>query len=282
MSFLKRQAGLVFLLPSLAGMIVFYLWPFLRSLGYAFTDKTVNGSFSGFANFISLLSGKSYQTGVANTLIFIGVSLPLGLALSLFLALCASSLKRGRRLAMLLLLIPLALPSGSTVFFWRSVFSAKGALNALLARFGHEPVDWLETSASRAVVIAIYLWKSLGYSIALFTSALQSVPKDYSEAASIDGAGAFLRLFRITLPCLAPTIILACILGIVNSFKIFKEIYVLTGSYPNESIYMTQHFLNNMFTALNYQKLSAATALLALVVSLASQALFWLERRVSP
>jgi multiple sugar transport system permease protein len=279
---LKRHAGLVFLLPSLSGMIVFYLWPFLRSVGYAFTDKTINGSFSGFSNFISLLSGKSYQTGVINTLIFIGLSLPGGLALSLILALCLNSFKKGGKLAMLLLLIPLALPSGTTVFFWKSVFSAKGTLNAILAHFGQSPVDWLDTSASRVIIIAIYLWKSLGYSIVLFASALRSIPKEYSEASSIDGAGAFGRLILITLPCLAPTIILATIMGLINSFKIFKEIYVLTGSYPNESIYMTQHFLNNMFTALNYQKLSAATMLLALAVSLVSQGLFWLERRVSP
>ncbi|MDR1638205.1 MAG: sugar ABC transporter permease [Clostridiales bacterium] len=272
----------MFLFPSLAGMIVFYLWPFLRSVGYAFTDKTINGEFSGLSNFISLVSGKSYQIGVINTLIFIGLSLPGGLALSLILSLCVNSFKKAGKLAMLLLLIPLALPSGSTVFFWKSVFSAKGALNAMLVHFGQAPVDWLDTSASRVVIIAIYLWKSLGYSIVLFSSALRSIPKEYSEASSIDGAGAISRLFLITLPCLAPTIILATIMGLINSFKIFKEIYVLTGSYPNESIYMTQHFLNNMFTALNYQKLSAATMLLALAVSLVSQGLFWLERRVSP
>jgi len=276
-----RHAPFLFILPSLAGFVMFFIWPFFYSIGYAFTDKPVGGVFVGLKNFTDLLVNKSYLTGVHNTALFIGVSLPLSMALALTAALLTNMAKSGRKLIILMFLIPLVLPSGSTVFFWKSFFTMQGYLNRILVSFDMTPVNWLDTDVARVVIIIIFIWKSLGYNIVLFSSALYSIPEEFYEAASLDGAGGFKKLVYITLPCLAPAFLLVIIMSLINSFKVFKEIYVLTGSYPNSSIYMMQHYMNNMFASLNYQKLTASTCILVLVIGFVTQGLFWAERKVS-
>ena len=91
-----------------------------------------------------------------------------------------------------------------------------------------------------------------------------------------------LQVFRhITIPCLLPTTVLALIMSIINSFKIFREVYLITGNYPHESVYTLQHFMNNMFAALNYPRLTSATAALVLIIALFTQFLLKLERRAA-
>jgi multiple sugar transport system permease protein len=115
----------------------------------------------------------------------------------------------------------------------------------------------------------------------LFLAGLGNIPKDYYEAAWMDNASS-LQVFRhITLPCLLPTGILALIMSIINSFKIFREIYLITGSYPNEDIYTLQHFMNNMFASLNYPRLTSATVILVFIIALFTQFLLRLERRTA-
>ena len=275
-----RHAPLLFILPSLAGFLMFFIWPFFYSIGYAFTDRPVGGVFVGFKNFAELFANKSYLTGVTNTVFFIGVSLPLSTTMALAAALLINKAKSGRALITLMFLIPLVLPSGSTVFFWKSFFAQQGYLNRIFVYAGAAPVNWLDTDIARAAVIIIFIWKSLGYNIVLFMSALYSIPDEFYEAASLDGASGLRSLTRITIPCLAPAFLLVIIMSLINSFKVFKEIYVLTGNYPNSSIYMMQHFMNNMFASLSYQKLTAATCILVLVIGLVTQGLFWAERKV--
>ena len=277
----RHAAPILFILPSLAGFMVFFIGPYFYSIGYALTDKPVNGAYVGLRNFTGLLANTSYLKGVQNTVLFIGVSLPLSLALALTAALLINKAKSGRKLITLMFLVPLVLPSGSTVFFWKSFFSLQGYLNRIVVTFSEAPVNWLDTDAARWVIIIIFIWKSLGYNIVLFISALCGIPEEFYEAASLDGAGGVKKLARITLPCLAPAFLLVIIMTLINSFKVFREIFVLTGGYPHESIYMMQHFMNNMFSRLDYQKLTAATYILVLVIGTATQGLFWAERKVS-
>jgi len=130
-------------------------------------------------------------------------------------------------------------------------------------------------------MILIFLWKNCGYNMVLFLAGLGNIPKDYYEAAWMDNASSFRAFLHITIPCLLPTGILAFIMSIINSFKIFREIYLITGNYPQEGIYTLQHFMNNMFASLNYPRLTSATALLVCVVVFFTQFLLRLERKVS-
>jgi multiple sugar transport system permease protein len=167
------------------------------------------------------------------------------------------------------------------VFFWKALFSYDGALNGMLQNFGIAKINWLDSALALPVMILIFLWKNCGYNMVLFLAGLGNIPKDYYEAAWIDNASAFQTFRHITIPCLLPTAALALIMSIINSFKIFREIYLITGNYPQESIYTLQHFMNNMFASLNYPRLTAATTTLVLFIVLFTQFLLRLERKAA-
>ena len=278
---IRHSSGaFLFLLPGLTGFMLFFILPFMVSLGYAFMDKPVNGSFVGLNNFSDLLRNKAYIKGFLNTLRFIGVSVPLNMALSLGIAILIHKLKRQRELFSLIFLIPLVIPSGSMVFFWKSLFSYDGALNGILYMLGITKLNWLDSRLTFYVMVLIFIWKNLGYNMVLYLSGLSNIPKDYYEAAAVDGTTAWRAFCSITLPHLLPTSILVVIMSIINSFKVFKEIYLITGSYPHESIYTMQHFMNNMFLSLNYPRLTTATTALTLLIAVLTQLLLRLERKV--
>jgi len=272
--------GFLFVLPGLTGFGIFFIFPFCLSLMYAFLDRPINGSFAGFSNFINLFSNRAYIRGLLNTIRFIGISAPLNIIFSLGIAMLIIKIVKGREWFSLLFLVPLVIPSASMVFFWKTLFSYDGALNGLLNTFGIEKINWLDSVIALPVMILIFLWKNIGYNMILFLAGLGNIPKDYYEAAWVDNASSFQIFRHITVPCLLPTAIVALIMSIINSFKIFREIFLITGSYPHESIYTLQHFMNNMFTSLNYPRLTSATALLVFVMVFFTQFLLRLERKV--
>ena len=277
----KRNLAFLFILPGLAGFSLFYIWPFLRSMGYAFTDKAVGGVFVGFANFAELFGNTAYLLGLENSLFFMAAGVPLGMALALLCAMAVNGLPRGKGLLTLFFLMPLVIPSGSTAFFWKMLFAENGHLNGVLFSLNLATVKWTETAAIRFVVVLIFIWKNLGYNMVLFLAGLNNIPREYYEAARIDGAGRIAVFTRITLPCLLPTLVLVLIMSVINSFKVFKEIYMLTGNYPHESIYTLQHFMNNMFTNLNYKRLTAAMGVLVAGTAAVTQGLLRLERKAA-
>jgi len=278
-SFLSQ--GFIFVLPGFFGFCIFFLFPFGLSMIYAFMDKPIDGSFIGFANFSSLFQNRAYIRGLVNTIRFIGISAPLNLIFPLCIAILLKRIIKGRKWFSLVFLIPLVIPCGSMVFFWKTLFSYEGALNGLLNNFGIVKVSWLDSFIALPVMIFIFLWKNCGYNMVLFLAGLGNIPKDYYEAAWMDNASSFQVLTRITLPCLLPTGILALIMSVINSFKIFREIYLITGSYPRENIYSLQHFMNNMFASLNYPKLTSATAVLVIMIVILTQFLLHLERKTA-
>lgn len=279
----KRDAGyaLLFLAPSLTGFLLFFLLPFIQSMYYSLMDSPVNGSFAGFSNYAGLLSNKIFLRAAANTLLFTGISVPAIMALSLSLALLLNRAVYFRNALRTLFISPLVIPVASVVLVWQIVFSSTGALNGFLHAMGFGPVNWMETEWARIVVIVVYLWKNTGYDMILFLAGLQSIPPEYYESAQIDGASAFCRFQRITLVYLTPTSFFVFIISIINSFKVFRETWLIAGSYPHESIYMLQHYMNNMFSSLDYQKLTSAAFLMAFAVFLLVLALFRFERRIS-
>jgi multiple sugar transport system permease protein len=239
------------------------------------------GGFAGLKNFIDLFHNKAYLRGLFNTLRFILLSVPLNMGFSLALALLIHRVKKHRELFTLFFLIPLVIPSGSMVFFWRSLFSDDGVLNGFLWSMNLYKLSFLDSILALFVMIAIFLWKNIGYNMVLYLSALSNIPKDYYEAAHIDGAGGGRIFLSITLPALIPVSVLTLVMSIINSFKIFREIYLITGTYPHESIYTLQHFMNNMFASLNYPRLTTATIILVFLIASLSRFLLGFERKAA-
>ena len=126
------------------------------------------------------------------------------------------------------------------------------------------------------VVVLLFLWKNLGYNMILFMAGLSNIPKELLEVADVEGASEWYKFFAIKLRYLSPTVLFVTILSLINSFKIFREIYLLTEDYPPE-LYMLQHFMNGTFRYMDYQKLSAAAIILALVMVVLILVLFVIE-----
>ena len=257
--YLKRElAVFMLLLPSLVGLAMFYIVPFGISVYFASIDNAVSRQFVGIANLIDTWNNVAFAIAVRNTVLFMLVSIPLIMAFALVLALSLKPIKAGlRRFLLVFFLLPLVIPSGSMVFFWQRLIAINGMLNRVF--FAADPTDWLNSGYAMIFVIAIFIWKNVGFNMILFQAGLDFIPKSYYECAAIEGAGPLKRFRIVTLVYLGPTFLLVFILSVVNSFKVFREIYLLTGTHPNLSIYMLQHFLNNQFEALNYQRMASAS-----------------------
>ena len=278
----RRSLGvsLAFLSPSLIGLLIFFVLPFFVVIYYAFVNNPVQHEFVAFDNFKNVLANQSFQLAAKNTAIFSLISVPSAVVLSLMLACMLSRklpLKSQFRTSML---TPLMVPVASIVLIWQVIFSYNGALNELLASFGIDKVDWMKSSFNRYVVILLYLWKNVGYNMILFLAALSNVPVDIQEMAMLEGAGSARIFFQIKLRYLSPTILFVTILSLINSMKIFREVYLLTGKYPYDGLYLLQHFMNNTFESMDYQKLSAAALLMALVMVVVIFLLFLADARM--
>lgn len=281
---LLRKDGIqaVWLLaPSAIGFSIFYLVPFALGVGESFTDGAGAGrsEFVGLRNYNELLHSSSFRKAAANTLLFAGIGVPLLIALSLGLALLLNRtlfLRDGLRASIVL---PLVVPVASTVTVWQIFFDWNGTLNEWLHRFHLGRVDWMQSEWSLGIVAVMFIWKNIGYNMILFLAGLQSIPREYYETASIEGAGPVRRLFRITLVYLTPTTFFVVLISIVNSFKVFRETYLLAGDYPYDRLYMMQHYMNNMFASLDVQKLTAAATLMVGCISLLVVGLLGIERR---
>ncbi|MFK7694164.1 carbohydrate ABC transporter permease [Paenibacillus sp. HJGM_3] len=273
--------AVLFLAPSLGGFLLFFVVPFLIGLRYSLYDTPIDGTFVGLANYADLLHNEVFRRAAFNTFRFTAISVPLNMALSLGLAMLLNRSLYFRRWFRVAFIAPLVIPVASIVLVWQVLFDLNGTLNGWLHAWGVAPLDWMESGASLWVVIIVYLWKNVGYNMVLFLAGLQHIPAEYYEAASIDGAGPFRRWRTITLVYITPTSFFVFIMSIINSFKVFRETYTIAGEYPHDSIYMLQHYMNNMFQALDYQKLTSAAFLMALVVVGLVLVLFVAERRIS-
>lgn len=271
----------LFLLPSLAGFAVFFLVPFGVGFYYSLVDSPIDGSFVGLRNYADLLANEVFRRAALNTLLFTAVSVPLNMALSLALAMLLNRSIYARNWLRIGFLAPLVIPVASVVLVWQVMFDLNGTINGWLHRLGGAPRDWMESGAAFWVVVIVYLWKNVGYNMVLFLAGLQNIPPEFYEAASIDGAGKFRQWRTITLTYLTPTAFFVFIMSIIHSFKVFRETYMIAGEYPQERIYMLQHYMNNMFQSLDYQKLTSAAFLMAVVIVALVFALFRVERSIS-
>ena len=272
--FLKSMC---FLSPSLLGVGIFFILPFCVVVYYSLIDGVGSKNFVFLQNFIKLFDNSAFRLAAKNTLSFSAMAVPLAVVLSIVLALmleCRIPLKSQFRT---FFLSPMMVPVASVVLIWQVLFNYNGTINEFLMLFGADRIDWLQSQFAPVVVLLLFLWKNLGYNMILFMAALNNIPKELLEVADVEGAGEMYKFFAIKLRYLSPTVLFVTILSLINSFKVFREVYLLTGDYPYEKLYMLQHFMNNTFRSLDYQKLSAAAVLMALVMVVIIALLFKAE-----
>ena len=272
--FLKSMC---FLSPSLLGVGIFFILPFCVVVYYSLIDGVGSKNFVFLQNFIKLFDNSAFRLAAKNTLSFSAMAVPLAVVLSIVLALmleCRIPLKSQFRT---FFLSPMMVPVASVVLIWQVLFNYNGTVNEFLMLFGADKIDWLQSQFAPVVVLLLFLWKNLGYNMILFMAALNNIPKELLEVADVEGAGEMYKFFAIKLRYLSPTVLFVTILSLINSFKVFREVYLLAGAYPYETLYTLQHFMNNTFDSLDYQKLSAAAVLMALVMVVIIALLFKAE-----
>jgi len=257
--------GFLFTLPALVGLGMFFVVPFGITVKMSLSESMGSSKFVGLKNYRDVLKSAAFKLAAKNTFKFFGVALPCILILSLLIALLLFRNLKKYDIFRTFFVFPLVLPVSSVVLFFQIVFSDLGVVNGVLEHLGMHAADWTGEQAFWVLLI-LYLWKNTGYNVVLFLAALNSVPPELYEAASLDGAGWWKKLTRITLPMIAPHTRFILVISIVNLFKSFREAYILFGDHPDQSIYMIQHFMNNNFINLNYIRLSVGAALVFLVI----------------
>lgn len=276
----ERLVGGLFLSPSLIGVMLFFVIPFFVVIYYANIDNIINKQFVGLQNYQNVLENSAFRQAAKNTATFSLISVPLAIILSLVMALILDHEIPFKSTFRTFFLSPLMVPVASIVLIWQVLFDYHGVINDAITVFGGDPVDWFKSSYSQLVVVILFLWKNLGYNMILFMAALSAIPKDVLEVSVLDGASSWKQFWSIKFRYITPTLFFVGIMSLINSFKVFREVYLLTGDYPYDSLYMLQHFMNNTFKSLDYQKLSSAAIIMCLVMMVIIGILFIFEDKI--
>lgn len=275
-----QKISALYIAPSFLGVALFFVIPFLVVIFYSVVDNPISKEFVFLKNFADIIKNRAFRLAVGNTVKFSLISVPLVVILSLLVAFALDKNVKAKSPIRSFLLSPMMVPIASVILIWQVLFHYNGVVNEILARFDVSKIDWIKSDSAQLVIIILFIWKNLGYNMILFMAAINNIPKELIEVAKLESASNWLIFKEIKIRYLASTILFVTIMSIINSFKVFREIYLLTGDYPYESLYMMQHYMNNMFSSLDYQKLSAAAILMALVMIVLVALLFVIENFV--
>lgn len=262
----NRKKGLLFLLPSLCGFSMFYLLPFVGGMYFSLINNAFEKKFVGLGNFIDLLKSQVYRMALQNTFVFTLLCVPVLMMAAFLLAVLLRAVSRDMGLTGNAIVLPLAIPSASVIVIWNIFFEDRGMVNHILGGLGIQPLDWLGTDLLRWPVVLLYIWKNCGYCMILFMAGYSDIPEEIYEAASMDGAGWWRKQISVTLPLIVPTAFFVLIISIINSFKIFKETWLLGGAIPPDGVYLVQHYINHQMTKMNYEKLTTAAYIFAALI----------------
>ncbi len=261
----KTNVYFLFMLPSILGVLIFIFIPFLDVIIKSFFNVT-NGEFVGLKNYINILLNEAFKLASFNTIKFIFICIPLLVSMSLIVAILLNNITFKQNFFKTTFLVPMAIPVASVSLLWNITFNNKGAINGILNNYDISSINWLNSNFAFWILVFTYIWRNLGYNIVLWLAGLSNISKSLYEASSVDGANKRQLFIFITLPNLIPTVFTVSVLSLLNSFKVFREAYLIAGEYPHSSMYMLQHIFNNWFMSLDIDKLSAGATILSVVI----------------
>lgn len=261
---------MAFLAPSFLGVLVFVLLPFADVIKRSF-GSSITGEFLGLTNYKLVFENTAFRLAVENTCRFTLVCLPLLILLGLLVALVLTGVMdahgggkvgKGAGHVKSMLLFPMAMPAATVVLVWQMIFEEGGLLGQLTG----SQVGYMDNESAFWVLVFSYIWKNLGYTVVLWMAGILAVPYSLQEAARVDGAGRLAIVLKILIPNLKGVMYTITVLSFLNSFKVFREAYLVAGSYPHESMYLLQHLFNNWFVALELDKMAAAAVCMGAVL----------------
>jgi multiple sugar transport system permease protein len=249
----SSRAGWLFVAPALLAIGVFFALPVLAALLLSATDFDIyaladlrNVRFVGLGNYLRLLQTPLFWQALQNTLFFVVIGVPTSIALSLGSALLLNAgVARAKGMFRTALFAPVVTTLVAVAVIWLYLLHTRyGLINYGLDLLGLPRIDWLGDPSWSMPAIAIFsVWKNFGYNMVIFLAALQSIPGDLYEAARIDGASGPQQLRYVTLPSLAPTLLLVSVLTIAGYFQLFAEPYVMTQGGPLQSTTSVLYFM---------------------------------------
>lgn len=280
---IRRWTALGFISPWIVGFAAFTLYPIVASLYYSFCDYDVLARpvWIGALNYRDMVTDHVFWQSLGNTLVFSAISLPLGLSLALALALLLNRPVRGRGLFRAIYYLPSLLPAVASATVWLWILNGRhGLLNTLLGFAGvDQPPQWLSDPVWMKPGLALMAVWGCGNTVLIFLAALQGVPRSLLEAALIDGASPWRRLWHVTLPAISPVIYFNLIIGIIGGLQAFVPAFVIftNGGPDRAALFYAVYLYQNAF---EYRQMGYASAM-AWVLFLLTLALTWLAARGS-
>ena len=276
--------ALAFLAPTLLGLAVLSAGPILATLAISLTkwDLLTAPKLVGLDNFLALLSDDRFLKALRNTFFYTIVSVPIGLAVALGLALALNTKVRGIAFIRTAYFLPVVTSTIAIALVWQWIYSAdSGLLNQVLGIIGITSQKWLsDPTLAMPSIIAMSIWQGLGVNVIIFLAGLQAIPSDLLDAASVDGAGSWARLRNVTLPLLTPSVFFTGVLSLIGSFQVFDQIFVLVKPRPTEATITVVYFIyENGFKFFKMGYASAASWILFLIVAFFSAVYFRSQNR---
>jgi multiple sugar transport system permease protein len=276
-------AGWLFVLPQLIGIVAFVIVPLGLVVWYSLHEWNVLAGtfdFVGLGNFDQLASDPRLGPALRATGMFSAGLVVLNLSLALFLAVLLNQKLRGTVVFRTLFFSPVVVTLVAWTIVWGFLLQDNGGINGFLQTIGVDGPNWLRGDATAMIsVIVVQLFKGVGLNMVLFLAALQGVPTELYEAARIDGASAWARFRRVTVPLISPTILLTMILTVVGSLQVFAQIAVLTQGGPGTSTTVLVYYLYQQAFQFHHFGYGAAISLLLFAIVLALTVVQWQMRK---
>lgn len=276
--------ALLFLAPTLIGLAVLSAGPILATLAISLTswDLLTAPKLVGLDNFVELASDERFGKALRNTAFYTLTSVPIGLLISLFLALALNQAIRGIAWIRTAYFLPVVTSTIAVALVWQWIYSPdSGLLNQFLGVFGIPPQRWLANATlAMPSIVAMSIWQGLGTDVIIFLAGLQAIPTDLLDAASVDGAGRWARFRNVVLPLLTPSIFFTGVLSLINSFQVFDQIFVLSRPRPTDATITIVYFIyENGFKFFKMGYATAASWVLFLIVAVCTAIYFKSQNR---
>jgi multiple sugar transport system permease protein len=282
----NERVGYLFILPSFIHLLIFLLIPVFFSFFLSFRDwdqpRFQNAPYIGLENYSDLMTDRRFWQSMGNSAYYTALSVPLGMVLSLLIAVVLNQKLKGVNLFRTLFFMPVISSWVAVSIVWVTLLDPRvGIVNYVLNLVGLPSVNWLsDPRSAMPSLVLISIWKSAGFNMVIWLAGLQSIPQELYEAAAIDGASRWQSFWRITLPLLAPTTFFLAITGVIGSFQVFSPVYVITKGGPLDSTDVAVfHIYRRAFQEFDFGYASAMAWVLFAVIFFATLAQLWYMRR---
>lgn len=271
------------LAPTLIGLVFGTVGSLLATLGLSFFDwDLINApKWAGVSNYVALVKNPDYVEAFANTLKFSAEYVPAVVIISLLIAVLLNRKIRGVSIFRTIYFLPTVTSAVASALVWNMIYGKDtGILNAMLESFGLSPVCWLCTNNAMTSVVIVNVWGAIGEGMIIFLAGLTAIPRDYYEAASMDGANNVQQFFHVTLPLITPSIFFQTLITAINAFQAYDYIYMLTRrGQGNSTVPVAVYSIyRNAFNFFRMGDASAQAIQLALLVTVFMLVMFWWER----